>query len=167
MIRSTVLLYCYFIVLTLSHDLNEEFLLCKKCGHEIAYIRHMNFKQTPFATKTWNDSTFLHNHNGHHLHSTTPPTKIQLVINGLGQYFKLITVTQANMKLLNHTTSIQDTWFPGFKWTIGLCPQCMIHIGWHFKSVNGEGSFFALVMDSLFDESKAEELVLQPKLKMF
>ncbi len=167
MIRSLLFLHLYFIALILSHSLNEEFLLCRKCGHEIAYIKHIDFRQSPYAIKTWNDTKFVHSHGPDRTYIPTPV--VQLVRNGLDTEFNLLTVTQASMRLLNETTSIKDTWFPEFKWTIGLCPQCMAHIGWYFEATSGDKkrNFFALVMDSLFDEREAEELIMKPRLKMF
>ncbi len=167
MIKSIIFLYLYFIALILSHNLNEEFLLCRKCGHEIAYIKHIDFRPSPHAIKTWNDTNFMQDHGSTRTKTSIPV--VQLVRNGMDTEFKLLTVTHANMKLLNYTTSIEDTWFPEFKWTIGLCPQCMVHIGWYFETIKGnnKGNFFALAMDSLFDETEAEELIITPKLKMY
>jgi len=164
MLRSIFFLYFYFVLLILSHHLNEEFLLCKKCGQEIAYVKDITYKKSPHSLKSWNDTNFLHNHGNRDL--TFVPT-IQLLTNGDEYVFKLITVAKANMYLVNETTSIEDTWFPNFSWTIGVCPHCFAHIGWYFESVNDAEGFFGLVMDSLFDESHAEELIMQPKLKLF
>lgn len=164
MLKFVFFLYFYFILLICSHHLNEQFLLCRKCGHEIAYIKDINYQKSPHALESWNDTSFLHNHGNHDL--TSVPT-IQLLTNGHDYTFKLITVANANMYLINETTTIEDTWFPNFEWTIGVCPQCFAHVGWYFQSVNGGEGFFGLVMDNLFDESHAEELIMQPKLKIF
>jgi hypothetical protein len=57
---------------------------------------------------------------------------IQLLENLHGNAFEIVTLKRANFHWLSNTKSIEHIWFPGFKWTIGLCPHCMIHIGWFF-----------------------------------
>lgn len=166
MLRSILLLYCYFIVLLVSHGLDEELLLCKYCGHAIAHIKHINFVKSDQAVKTWQDkSLFKTRRNGQGSSLKAVPT-VQLIRNSFGSEFNMITVTQANMRLMNRTTTMRDTWFPKFKWTIGVCPQCMNHIGWYYESVESGKGFFGLVADYIFKEDEAEELVMMPRLKM-
>ncbi len=164
MIRSIVFIYFYFIALIISHDLDEEFLLCKNCGHEIAHIKHIKHFHSPLTVKTWQDREFLKTH-GHGNGLKIAPT-IQLIRNNLGNEFNLLTVTQASMLLLNHTTSMEYTWFPKFTWTIGVCPGCKKHIGWYYQSTESNESFYGLVFDYLFNEDEAEDLVMIPRLKM-
>lgn len=28
---------------------------------------------------------------------------------------------------------LADSWFPGFTWTIAVCPRCGYHLGWYMK----------------------------------
>lgn len=42
----------------------------------------------------------------------------------------------------------QWSWFPGFAWRIALCRQCRTHLGWGYRSTDGEG-FFGLILDRL------------------
>ena len=160
MIRQLILIYFYFIYLIIAgHDIGEEFLLCKQCGHEIAYIKDIHYKKSPHALKTWNDSSLFHMY---------VPT-IQQFRNPNGDHFDLITVTKADLYLLNETKSIQFTWFPKFRWTICLCPKCRTHLGWYFDSSSGTGesSFFAIILNKIFNEDYADSIVLQPKLRMY
>jgi hypothetical protein len=170
------LLYAYYIFIIAAHDINEQFLLCKHCGAELAAIKSIINKKTPLAIRSWNDSTLFHaaNHgktHAHEAHTITSATMIQLVKNPHGSHFKLITVANADLHLINESTSEQDTWFPGYKWTIALCPQCLTHVGWRFDKTNAakddEKSFFALILNKLLDEDHADTLIIQPKLKMY
>jgi uncharacterized CHY-type Zn-finger protein len=139
-----------------GHDIQEEFILCKQCGNEIAYLKDIHYKKSPYALKTWNDSSLFHMH---------VPT-IQQFRNPNGIHFDLITVTKADLYFLNETKSIQDTWFPNFYWTISLCPKCKTHLGWYFDSVSGE-NFFTIILSKVFNEEYANSIVLQPKLRMY
>ena len=164
MLKIIFLIYLYFVFVLLAHNLNDEFLLCKHCGYEIAYIKHIFYKKSPQALKAWNDTKFIVYNHTDRSHSATT---IQMLVNPLGNHFELITVTEANLSLVNNTKSIKDTWFPNFTWTIGLCPQCMGHIGWYFESIFGETNCFCLIVDKLLDESYADSIILKPNFKMY
>ncbi|MGR9106720.1 MAG: cereblon family protein [Gammaproteobacteria bacterium] len=41
----------------------------------------------------------------------------------------------------------EDTWFPGYAWSIALCSRCRIHLGWRFRSSSNE--FYGLILDRL------------------
>ena len=165
LVKLVIFIHTYFIFIIIAHDVNEEFLLCKSCGHELAMIKDLFYKKSPHAFKIRNDTEFT----SHRDNRTNPSiVTIQSVINPHGVHFELVTVTKANLFYLNHTRSIQDTWFPNFEWTICLCPQCLTHIGWYFESIIDKNTnFYAIILDKLFTEEYADTLVLQPKLKMF
>lgn len=38
------------------------------------------------------------------------------------------------------------TWFPGYRWRVGLCSQCGLHLGWCFE---GSGRFYGLILARL------------------
>lgn len=40
------------------------------------------------------------------------------------------------------------SWFPGFAWRIALCHQCQAHLGWGYRSTDGE-RFFGLILERL------------------
>ena len=43
--------------------------------------------------------------------------------------------------------SDEFSWFTGYRWRIGICGRCKIHIGWQFLSKTD--SFFGLILDNL------------------
>lgn len=173
MILRIILIFLYFIIL-LSTDTDLDFsLFCKKCGHKLTSFKHSTIKKSPFSLKTWN-SSLLHsvfvnieadkysymNQNG--------MTMIQLLENPMGNQFEVANFINANVRMLNETKSLTDTWFPNYKWTICLCPQCLIHVGWYFESISDMSDyFFSLLVKNLIDESFSEELLIRPKLKAF
>ena len=44
-------------------------------------------------------------------------------------------------------SSAEDTWFPEFWWTVGLCRGCRVHLGWIFEGPSAV--FRALILDRL------------------
>ena len=44
--------------------------------------------------------------------------------------------------------SDEFSWFPGYRWRIGVCRSCQIHLGWRFSSA-GSDLFFGLIIDRL------------------
>jgi hypothetical protein len=172
-LNSILFLYVYFIYLIIadSLDASSYYLLCKSCGHEIASIDDTFYMKSPQALQTWNDTLFHSSYYKNPANLTNKErrlyTTIQLLQNPHGSSFELITLKRATFLLLNNTKSLEDTWFPNFKWTIGVCPHCFNHLGWHFESILGEEGFFALILDQIINQKEAETIVLQPKLKMF
>ena len=75
---------------------------------------------------------------------------IQSVNNLSGLPFEIITVKKANLHLAYYK-SMDTTWFPGFKWTIGSCPQCLLHVGWYFESLIAQEnrSFVAIAFNKI------------------
>jgi hypothetical protein len=183
MLKLIISLFGYFI-LTISSELNENHaLLCKNCGHTLAHVNDFIYKKSPMSLQIWNETALFHTHanpksmyyqasntNQTHKHekSSNHPhhATIQLLKNPHGVTFEVVTLRRADLLLLNDTKSLQDTWFPNFKWTIGLCPHCMAHIGWHFESVVGEEGFFAIVLDKLLNAQFADSLIVEPKFKV-
>ena len=41
----------------------------------------------------------------------------------------------------------EHTWFPGYDWTIAICPSCLDHLGWKFECAGD--SFYALILDRI------------------
>jgi len=156
-------LHSYFIYLTLSNQLEEQLLLCRTCGHHLASLSHHFYKETPYAIKVGNVSFISHTGKN----QTFKPNfmTLQLVQNPNKIQFEIATFSKANIYLINETKSIDDTWFPNFKWTIGLCPHCLNHVGWWFESLTSQESFFALVFDKLLYEEFSNSLILEPKFK--
>jgi len=167
-----------YIRLVLGSSLNDEVFSCKNCGHEIAAFKDNIYRKSPYSSKTWNESLTGADHFDSQFHRATnqslkedtyisPFYTVQLLENPQKNNFKLVLFSKSNLKLLTDTTSLEHTWFPNFKWTIGVCPHCLFHLGWHFESIVGENSFFGLILEKLMKKSDADTLILEPKLKMY
>ena len=162
MLKWVIAFYLYFICRIVADDGDGgEFLLCAHCSHRIAPLNRVEHRKSPYALKTWNTSLFESKNKRNQ--SVRPDVysmlykTIQLVENPMKIRFQLVTVTAASdvdVFLVEETTSLEHTWFPGFQWTICLCPKCFGHIGWHFQAVfsdleNNETTFLALILDKL------------------
>lgn len=153
-----------------STDFN---LLCKNCGHDLTSFKYLVIKKSPFSIKSWN-SSLLHSvinniqNDKYSYAKQKGSTMIQILENPMGNQFEVANFLRANVRMLNETKSLSDTWFPNYKWTICLCPQCLIHIGWYFESVLDFGDyFFTLLVKNLIDDSYSDELLIQPKFKAY
>lgn len=173
LLRLVLILHYYFIFVIIAENFDSQILLCKNCGQEIFSISDVTYVKSPYALKAWNNSIF-HSDNNYYseaLDQSVRPENmmatIQLLKNPHGSTFEIITVKKANFLLLNQTKTIADTWFPNFKWTIGICPHCLVHLGWYFESVSGHENFFAILLDKIWNENFAESLVVQPKFKLY
>jgi hypothetical protein len=45
-------------------------------------------------------------------------------------------------------TTQEWTWFSGYAWQVALCRSCGIHLGWRYRSSDGDG-FHGLILDRL------------------
>lgn len=67
----------------------------------------------------------------------------------------MITVDEADVLLVGERVS-KVTFFPGYDWTIIVCPKCKRHVGWAFTKAgsppNSEPHFYALIWSKLFYE---------------
>lgn len=178
LLKLIIFLHVYYVYVLVADNLHVNYLLCKNCGHEIASIEDIVYVKSPLAIQTWNDTLFHDWHYGDSANSHAMPDQtsshdesrmystIQLLKNPHGNTFEIITMRRTNFLLLNNTKSLQDTWFPNFKWTIGVCPNCLNHLGWYFESILGEEGFFAVILDQIISQNYADTLIIQPKLKM-
>lgn len=48
--------------------------------------------------------------------------------------------------------TFEFTWFEGYAWQITLCSACNLHLGWQFRSREGDG-FYGLILDALLEQS--------------
>lgn len=72
-----------------------------------------------------------------------------LITHSLGEYFDVITATSADVTKVGEVSTLvscaifeldkslfylqaysKDSWFPGYSWTIAVCPKCGHHMGW-------------------------------------
>lgn len=44
--------------------------------------------------------------------------------------------------------TLHFTWFAGYSWNFALCANCLIHLGWYYRS-EVERNFFGLILNKL------------------
>ncbi|MCG8550796.1 MAG: cereblon family protein [Desulfobacterales bacterium] len=75
----------------------------------------------------------------------------QAFANPAGHIFEIGCFSQAPGCSPGSGRSNEFTWYPGYDWRIGICRNCMFHLGWIFLPVeHGSGSkFYGLILDHL------------------
>jgi hypothetical protein len=48
--------------------------------------------------------------------------------------------------------SDEFTWFAGYRWRVGICAACLLHLGWVFLPAVGT-PFYGLILDRLIESS--------------
>ncbi|KAL8591776.1 hypothetical protein ACOMHN_032318 [Nucella lapillus] len=142
----------------------EGFLLCRQCGLEISRTDSLLNVASPLAHRQRNDSF-----------SGNKGVLIQLFKNPQGKYFEIVASNQAEVQKVSKPFA-EDSWFPGFAWTVAVCPRCGHHLGWVFdplpssenvvqmKVTQHSNSFFGLVLGSLLHDHEAESIIAVPKM---
>ncbi|RWS01038.1 protein cereblon-like protein [Dinothrombium tinctorium] len=57
-------------------------------------------------------------------------------VNSAGYVHETLTVYKAESLSLMGRSSTEQTWFPGYAWTICRCSECGNHMGWKFTATN-------------------------------
>jgi len=133
-------------------DLDDSIrIFCKICGENITTMDHLvNVKSTEAVSRR-NETTT----GGHGI-------LIQEFINPNNIPFEVMTVTDADVLPVGQRVATAS-FFPGYDWTIVVCPKCKRHIGWAFTEnsapENSEPTFYALIMDKLFYEMDGQTVV--------
>lgn len=92
-------------------------ILCRACGHELAFGTDINHVHSRLALSSRNDTLI----GGRRVN-------IQLFENPHGHQFELITFRKADVT--QHWPADKHfSWFPGFSWTVATCPRCKTHLG--------------------------------------
>jgi len=104
-----------------TEEKKEEILHCVNCGNIIASLK---------------DAIEIH---GKHTHTCKNPQDI---------LFNIGCFAFARGCVVRGQPTLEYTWFPGFGWSIALCSECAIHLGWFYESGEGE-NFFGLIMNHL------------------
>lgn len=92
-------------------------ILCRACGHELAYGTDIHFYPSRLALSSRNDTWV----GGRRVN-------IQLFENPHGHQFEVITFRKADTSL-HWPADKRFSWFPGFSWTMATCPRCNSHLG--------------------------------------
>ncbi|XP_068166324.1 protein cereblon [Antennarius striatus] len=138
-------------------------ILCRSCGHELAYGTDVDFVPSRLALSSRNDTLI----GGRRV-------DVQLLENPHGKKFEVITFRKADVH--QHWPADKHfTWFPGFSWTVATCPRCGTHLGWAFqpsvwpdvvtktKFDESKHTFLALITHRLLTEDFASRLLMTPK----
>ncbi len=78
---------------------------------------------------------------GAHTHGFTNPH---------GQYYDIGCFASAPGCAFSPESSLDFTWFAGYRWRLGVCRGCGTHMGWFFESTTD--SFVALILGALIVE---------------
>jgi hypothetical protein len=95
-------------------------ILCRRCGQEITLAE--------YAVTI----------SGRHEHTFTNPA---------GVTFQIGCFSIAAGCAVYGAPVLEFTWFPGFAWSVCLCANCMLHLGWFYQSI--EEGFFGLITTNL------------------
>ncbi|CAE1279815.1 unnamed protein product [Acanthosepion pharaonis] len=143
--------------LALSDGLEAFYLVCRQCGHGAALTNNLINVPSSMAYRQRNDTI-----------QGQEETIIQLFRNPEGKYFEVITLSNADVLKVDKAHR-EESWFPGFSWSICVCPSCGIHLGWHFEAtevdtITGKRqSFFGLILNHLLHQLYADNLIMVPK----
>lgn len=141
----------------------DTLILCRACGHELAYGTDIRPVHSRLALSSRNDTLV----GGRRVN-------IQLFENPHGHQFEVITFRKADVT--QHWPADKHfTWFPGFAWAVATCPRCKTHLGWAFqpsdwpdtvtksKFDESKHTFLALITHRLLREDFASSLLMTPK----
>ncbi len=76
--------------------------------------------------------------NGSHSHFCTNPYGIR---------YQIGCFTSALGCNISGEPTAADTWFPGFKWRLATCAECLVHLGWYFDRESAY--FYGLILDRI------------------
>lgn len=108
-------------------------ILCRACGHELAYGTDIHFVPSRLALASRNDTLV----GGRRVN-------IQLFENPHGHQFEVITFRKADVT--QHWPADKHfSWFPGFSWTVATCPRCNTHLGMYAPVNNANMQFIQTV----------------------
>ncbi|XP_060081032.1 uncharacterized protein LOC132560381 [Ylistrum balloti] len=154
------LMIVYFSLENVASVADEitDFLLCRKCGHEVVRATHLINIPSKLSLRQRNSTL-----------GGVPGILIQRFRNPHGMNFEIITAGKADV-LEDVQKYSDDTWFPNYSWWIITCPHCGQHIGWTYR-INSQGTstdtrpdqFYGLVLENLLDLKEAESLIHFPK----
>ena len=72
-------------------------------------------------------------------------------LNPEGLVFQVGCFSHADGCLIDDQPTLENTWFAGFNWSISICSNCMVHLGWFYQK--DDQNFFSLIIDRLVDST--------------
>lgn len=94
-----------------------DLLLCRSCGHELAFEKDANFIHSRLALSYRNDTVVGERR-----------VPVQRFENPQGYQFEVMTFRKADV--VKHWPADKHfTWYPGYAWTVATCPRCNAHLG--------------------------------------
>lgn len=138
------------IFLLLIKSIINSILNCNHCGNKVA------------STESYIDQQSIEALNKNH------QSNFQLFKSKYGKYFTILTLSHTNL-LCQNSMFIKDSFFPGYMWSICICPICNNHLGWMFYPDNTKCSlkqneykrrkcearslFYGVIMDQVRNQS--------------
>lgn len=72
-------------------------------------------------------------------------------INPEGLVFQIGCFSHADGCLIDEQSTLDNTWFTGFTWSVSICSNCTAHLGWFYEK--DERHFFGLILDRIKDSA--------------
>merc|ERR1712130_451023 len=127
------------------------FIFCKVCGENITTLDHLVNIKSSEAVGRRNE-----------ILATSQRILLQEFINPANVPFEVATVDAADVLLVGDRVA-SDSFFPGYDWTIIVCPKCKRHVGWaftdHQKPKNSDPDFYGLIWSKIFLEVLGQTVV--------
>ncbi|KAI5642248.1 hypothetical protein NE865_05610 [Phthorimaea operculella] len=125
-------------------DILDEYILCRFCGYDISASTYLTTVSSPASRHAFNDTLF------------GKEVLIQVLSNNIIFDFPIITASNSDCVSVGEWEE-RETWFPGYRWKVCVCPVCGEFVGWLFQplqpSRHRKKTFYGLILWSLIGES--------------
>lgn len=138
----------------------KDFILCRRCGSDIASADAVINLKSPAASTVKNLTLFGLNN-----------VLLQKLVNPLHVEFSVVTSKVALCTSVGKWTG-EHSWYPGYAWKVCACSRCHHHLGWVFEPLQSADpdriyashkGFYALIFDNIISEFFSNSLVISPK----
>ncbi|XP_063394530.1 protein cereblon-like isoform X1 [Cydia fagiglandana] len=134
---------------------NPENILCRGCGSQTSSSNFIISKLSPSSHYAFHDTLF-----------NREMVLVQVVSHNIIFQFPVITTTQSTCQGYGEW-QVDNSWFPGYRWKLCICPDCGEFEGWILESINpgspeSPDEVFCLVLTSVIGESFIDSLVKFP-----
>ncbi|XP_063372508.1 protein cereblon-like [Cydia amplana] len=134
---------------------NSENILCRGCGSQTSSANFIISKLSPSSHYAFNDTLF--NREMVLVQVVSHDIIFQFPVIRENDKSVVITTTQSTCQGFGEW-QVDNSWFPGYRWKLCICPDCGQLVGWIFESIS-RGSLkspdevFCLVLTSVIGES--------------